>query len=203
MMLGTSPLPSEPYFPPYLKTNYPNAIDGDAVIIIGPADDPQLWVKYGSTWQRGWTPGAGPGMTMEYRPNYKRIIDDQTKSVTTPSDINCPAVAYDFSPPGDIKPQVGDAILQTGPSDAPETWVYGQCGWYPGTTYKRVILDRRLSWIDHQYDESRKKLGLDPITGLPVVDFSTGGGTTATNVDAGKLALIGLIGFLLLRGAIK
>jgi hypothetical protein len=27
--------------------------------------------------------------------------------------------------------------------------------------------------------------------------------TTATSVDAGKLALIGLLGFLLLRGAIK
>jgi hypothetical protein len=119
------------------------------------------------------------------------------------NDLNCPAVIYDFTPPTWIKPEDGDAILQTGPTDAPETWVYGACGWYPGTTYKRVIFDRRISVISNQYAESRKKLGLDPETGLPVVNFSTGGGTTATSVDAGKLALIGLLGFLLLRGAVK
>jgi len=124
-------------------------------------------------------------------------------SNTVGTDFGCPAVIYDFTPPAGIKFQDGDAILQTGPSDADETWVYGPCGWNPGTTYKRVILDRRLSWFEHQYDESRKKLGLDPITGLPVVDFLTGGGTTATSVNAGQLALIGLLGFLLLRGAIK
>jgi hypothetical protein len=118
-------------------------------------------------------------------------------------DFACPAVIYDFTPPAGINPQDGDAILQTGSSDEPETWVYGPCGWSPGTTYKRVILDRRISVIPNQYDESRKKLGLDPITGLPVVDFSTGGVTTATSVNAGQLALIGLLGFLLLRGAIK
>ena len=119
------------------------------------------------------------------------------------NDFSCPAVIYDFTPPAGIKPEYGDAILQTGPTDMPEIWVYGPCGWGPGTTYKRVILDRQVSVIPNQYDESRKKLGLDPVTGLPVVNFSTGGGTTATGVDTGKLALIGLIGFLLLRGAIK
>jgi hypothetical protein len=111
--------------------------------------------------------------------------------------FSCPTVIYDFTPPAGIKPQDGDAILQTGPTDIPETWVYGPCGWSPGTTYKRIILDRRIAVIPNQYDETRKKLGLDPITGLPVVDFSTGG------INAGNLALIGLLGFLLLRGAVK
>ena len=124
-------------------------------------------------------------------------------SSSLPPDISCPSVFYDFTPPAGINPIDGDAILQTGGSDATETWVYGPCGWSPGTTYKRVIFDRRISVIPNQYAESRKKLGLDPETGLPVVNFSTGGGTTATGVDAGKLALIGLLGFLLLRGAIK
>jgi len=72
-------VPSEPYVPAFLKTDYPNAIDGDAVVFFGPTDAPELWVKYGSTWQRGWVPGSGPGMTAEYRPDYKRIIEDQTK----------------------------------------------------------------------------------------------------------------------------
>jgi len=138
MMLGTSPLPPDMpdpfYVPAFLKTDYPNAIDGDAVVFFGPSDAPELWVKYGSTWQRGWPPGSrdlGPGMvmTMEARPDYKRIIDDQTKRSP-------------WSAPG--------IPLET----------------------KSVT--------------------------MPTVGF-----TTATNVDAGKLALIGLIGFLLLRGAIK
>jgi len=53
--------------------------------------------------------------------------------------------------------------------------------------YIRIIDDRTKSssW-------NRKSVA------MPTVGF-----TTATNVDAGKLALIGLIGFLLLRGAIK
>ena len=128
MMLGMSPLPnvpSEPYVPSFLKTGYPNAIDGDAVVFFGDTDAPELWVKYGSTWKQGWVPGGGPGATMEYRPDYKRIIDDRTK--------------------------LGDPRLRN----------------------------------------------FDPITGLPVVDFPTGG------ISAGNLALIGLLGFLLLRGAIK
>jgi len=143
MMLGLSPetRPTSSIFSDILAKNpsmnwndevtrvfnqtYPNAIDGDAVIFFGALDRPELWVKYGSTWSPGWLPGSGPGMTMEARPDYKRIIDDQTK--------------------------LGDPRLQK----------------------------------------------FDPITGLPVVDFPTGG------ISAGNLALIGLLGFLLLRGAIK
>jgi len=103
-----------------LNRSYPNAIDGDAVIFPGPSDADELWVKYGSEWQRGWAPGSGPGMTMEARPGYKRIIADLTQSFGT---------------------------------------------------------------------------GLPPTVEKIV--------TTATSVDAGKLALIGLLGFLLLRGAVR
>lgn len=124
-------------------------------------------------------------------------LPDYPTFVTGQGDVICPSVIYDFTPPAGIKPQDGDAILQTGPSDADETWVYGPCGWSPGTTYKRVILDRRLSWIPNQYDESRRRLGLDPVTGLPVTGLSTGG------INTGNLALIGLLGVLLLRGAFK
>jgi hypothetical protein len=132
MMLGLSPLPPEmrtnqltpaipsaPYFPDFLNPTYPNAVEGDGVLIAGPSDAPEMWVKSGSIWVRGDVPGS-QRMTMEYRPSAKRIIDDQSN-----------------------------------------VWTPG----LPSTVGKMV--------------------------------------TTATNVDAGKLALIGLIGFLLLRGAIK
>lgn len=61
-----------------LNRSYPNAIDGDAVMFLGPDDGVELWVKYGSQWTPGWAPGSGPGMTMEARPDYKRIIADLT-----------------------------------------------------------------------------------------------------------------------------
>jgi hypothetical protein len=51
--------------------------------------------------------------------------------------------------------------------------------------YKRIIGDLTQAWTP----------GLPPTVGKIV--------TTATSVDAGQLALIGLLGFLLLRGAIK
>jgi len=117
MMLGLSETYNDSMTRQFNKT-YPNAIDGDAVVFFGPTDAPELWVKYGSQWQPGWAPGSGPGMTMEARPDYKQIIDDQTR--------------------------LGD----------------------PRISVEKIV-------------------------------------TTATSVDAGKLALIGLLGFLLLRGAIK
>ena len=100
--------------------NYPNAIDGDAVIFFGPLNVREIWVKYGSTWSPGDLPGSrdlkpGESMKIEIRLPVIRIIDDETK----------------------------------------------------------------------------------PFTMLSV------GVTTATSVNAGQLALIGLLGFLLLRGAIK
>ena len=102
-----------------LNRSYPNAIDGYAVMFLGPSDGVELWVKYGSQWQPGWPPGSGPGMTMEFRPDYKRIIADLTNV------------------------------------------------WGPGPNVVKT------------------------------------GGTTTTGIDAGKIAIIGLLGFLLLRGTFK
>jgi len=129
MMFGSLPaVPSGPYFPSSLNTNYPKAIDGDGVLILGPSDEDEMWIKSGSIWVRGDVPGS-QRMTMEYRPSAKRIIDDQRKVWASPAPV--------------------------------------------------------------------EQTKFDPITGLTVVDFPTGG------VSAGNLALIGLLGFLLLRGAIK
>jgi hypothetical protein len=131
-MLGTTPpyvAPSTPvplpsfatYFPSFLPTTYPNAVDGDGVLIWGSNDAQELWIKSGSIWVEGDPPGS-QRMTMEYRPTAKRIIDDQTGG--------------------------GDPRLGT-----------------PDLFEKRVI--------------------------------------ATTGLDAGKLALIGLLGFLLLRGAVR
>jgi hypothetical protein len=86
MMLGESwaTLPAYPTVPQIgldqnsknLNSGFPEAIEGDAVIIAGPGDGQELWVKIGSGWMRGDMPGQ-TRMTMEYRPSYKRIIFDQ------------------------------------------------------------------------------------------------------------------------------
>ena len=86
MMLGESwaTLPAYPTVPQIgldqnsknLNSGFPEAIEGDAVIIAGPGDGQELWVKSGSGWMRGDMPGQ-TRMTMEYRPSYKRIIFDQ------------------------------------------------------------------------------------------------------------------------------
>jgi hypothetical protein len=78
-MLGSSPTQYDSELSSNLNKQYPNAVDGDAVVFFGPTDAPELMVKYSGYWQRGWPPGSPPGMTMEARPDYKRIIDDQTK----------------------------------------------------------------------------------------------------------------------------
>jgi hypothetical protein len=117
MMLGSSPLPPESEDSKALNIQYPKAINNDAVVLSGPDDRDQTWVKFGGRWNV-----FERGMDELYSP--KRIIADLTRSFSYPTN-------------------------------------------------------------------------LDPITGLPVVDFPTGG------ISAGNLALIGLLGFLLLRGAIK
>jgi hypothetical protein len=82
MMLGTPPFyPTVPQIgldqnSKNLNSGFPEAIEGDAVIIAGPGDGQELWVKSGSGWMRGDMPGQ-TRMTMEYRPSYKRIIFDQ------------------------------------------------------------------------------------------------------------------------------
>jgi hypothetical protein len=86
MMLGESwaTLPAYPTVPQIgldqnsknLNSGFPGAIEGDAVIIAGPSDAPELWVKSGTGWMRGDMPGQ-TRMTMEYRPSYKRVIFDE------------------------------------------------------------------------------------------------------------------------------
>jgi hypothetical protein len=123
MMLGSNPIPPLTWNDEVtrdLNKTYPKAVDGDAVVFYGPSDATELWIKNGSQWDRGWAPGSGPGMTMEARPDYKRIIADLTQSL--------------------------------GPGLPP--------------TVEKIV-------------------------------------TTTTSVDVGKLALIGLLGLLLLRGAVK
>ena len=58
--------------------SFPNAIEGDGVIIIAPTDGEELWVKVGGGWMLGDVPGS-QRMTGEYRPSPKRIIFDATK----------------------------------------------------------------------------------------------------------------------------
>ena len=86
MMLGSAqPFPTVPQIDENsksLNSGFPGAVEGDAVIIAGPGDGQELWVKSGSGWMRGWLPGSrdivpGMSLTMEYRPSYKRIIFDQ------------------------------------------------------------------------------------------------------------------------------
>jgi hypothetical protein len=49
--------------------DYPNAVDGDGVIIFGPTDAQEVWVKSGSFWS----------LNEPNRPILKRVIDDTTK----------------------------------------------------------------------------------------------------------------------------
>jgi hypothetical protein len=79
MLASAQPFPNIPQIDENsksLNSGFPGAIEGDAVIIAGPGDAPELWVKFGSGWMLGDMPGK-TRMTMEYRPSYKRIIFDQ------------------------------------------------------------------------------------------------------------------------------
>jgi len=73
----------------------------------------------------------------------------------------------------------GDAVNVFGPTDAPQTWVK-----YGGR------------WNINSFDDRF------PVKRI-IADLTGAFSSTATGVDSGKLALIGLLGVLLLRGAIK
>ena len=88
----------------------------------------------------------------------------------------------------------GDAIVLRGPNYEALTWVKYGGQWDITSGDDRFPVKRIL---EDSIGVSKSPIDLDPITGLPVVDFPTGG------ISAGNLALIGLLGFLLLRGAIK
>jgi hypothetical protein len=115
MMLGESIVSPETESSKALNIQYPKAIDGDAIVLLGPSDEEQTWVKYGGQWN----PFVRGRSNEAFSP--KRIIADLTGAFSSPTTVFMPSV----------------------------------------------------------------------------------GVTTATSVDAGQLALIGLLGFLLLRGAVK
>ena len=81
-----------------------------------------------------------------------------------------------------------DAIVVFGPGDGIQTLVYADGYWliYESGKTDKMFTPQRI--IDDQ-----TKSVVIPSVGV----------TTATSVNAGQLALIGLLGFLLLRGAIK
>jgi hypothetical protein len=93
----------------------------------------------------------------------------------------------------------GDAVIFFGPLNAREIWVkYGSTwslGDLPGSRDLKpgesMTTEIRLPVIRIIEDETKSFT-------MPSVGI-----TTATSVNAGQLALIGLLGFLLLRGAIK
>jgi hypothetical protein len=93
----------------------------------------------------------------------------------------------------------GDAVIFFGPLNAREIWVkYGSTwslGDLPGSRDLKpgesMTMKIRLPVIRIIDDETKS------------VTMPSVGVTTATSVNAGQLALIGLLGFLLLRGAVK
>ena len=93
----------------------------------------------------------------------------------------------------------GDAVVFFGPTGFSEIWVkYGSrwlLGDLPGSrdlkTGESMTMEIRAPVIRIIDDETKS------------VTMPSVGVTTTTSVNAGQLALIGLLGFLLLRGAIK
>ena len=68
-MLGSSIVAPESEDSKALNRQYPSSIDGDAVVLIGPSDADQTWVKYGGQWSIGRGDDRYP---------IKRIIADLT-----------------------------------------------------------------------------------------------------------------------------
>jgi hypothetical protein len=107
----------------------------------------------------------------------------------------------------------GDTIISLGPNGQQQTWVKYGGRWSVfehGVTNeafapKRVIADLYRSFSTSVSSPSdlfvKSNQGKVWDYGVSLPDVQTV--TTGTGIDSGKLALIGLIGFLLLRGAIK
>jgi hypothetical protein len=79
MMLGESIVAPETEDSKALNIQYPKAIDGDAIVLIGPNDAEQTWVKYGGQWNifvRGQSNEA-------FSP--KRMIADLTSAFSSPT----------------------------------------------------------------------------------------------------------------------
>jgi hypothetical protein len=72
---GSSILAPESEDSKALNRQYPSAIDGDAVVLLGPTDAEQTWVKYGGRWSIGRGDDRFP---------IKRIISNLTGAFSSP-----------------------------------------------------------------------------------------------------------------------
>jgi len=77
-MLGSSPLSPESEDSKALNIQYPKAINNDAVVLLGPYDQEQTWVKFGGQWHI-----FERGMDELYSP--KRIIANLTGAFSSPT----------------------------------------------------------------------------------------------------------------------
>lgn len=59
-----------------MNIQYPKAIDGDAVVLIGPTDAEETWLKYGGQWNRD---------PVDVRFPVKRIIANLTGAFSSPT----------------------------------------------------------------------------------------------------------------------
>ena len=78
MMLGLSLPAPESEDSKALNIQYPKAINNDAVVLIGPGDEEQTWVKFGGQWNI-----FERGMDELYSP--KRIIANLTGAFSSPT----------------------------------------------------------------------------------------------------------------------
>jgi hypothetical protein len=76
MMLGESIVSPETESSKALNIQYPKSIDGDAVVLIGPFDAEQTWVKYGGRWNISSGDDRFP---------VKRMIADLTGAFSSPA----------------------------------------------------------------------------------------------------------------------
>jgi len=76
MMLGESIVSPETENSKALNIQYPKSIDGDAVVLIGPSDAEQTWVKYGGQWNISSGDDRFP---------VKRMIADLTGAFSSPA----------------------------------------------------------------------------------------------------------------------
>ena len=85
MTLALSPLPPESEDSKALNIQYPKAIDGDAVVLLGPFDGEETWLKYGGQWNI---------VTVNTRFLVKRIIDNLTGAFSSPTPGSTNYAAY-------------------------------------------------------------------------------------------------------------
>lgn len=90
----------------------------------------------------------------------------------------------------------GDGVIQSGPTDGLEVWVKvgsgWNLGWEPGTVPPMTL----------EYRPTAKRIIYNQFSGGNPQIVGTGM-TKSSGISTGHIALIGLLGFLLLRGTFK